>query len=71
MKIHVLLACLIGFLAVGFTIVAPLAMNHRPDSLEMIAHFMQRQGQTYQEASSRLFLPPAPSFQRRGMTALA
>ncbi|MDD3897208.1 MAG: hypothetical protein PHU04_05245 [Candidatus Peribacteraceae bacterium] len=70
MKIHVLLACLIGFLAVGYTLIAPVA--YRPDSVEMIAHFRQRQGGVYKEASSRLFLPPAPapSFQR-GVTALA
>lgn len=72
MKIHIFLACLIGFLAVGYTLLAPIA-PYQPDSVETIAHFQQQQLKTYNEASSRLIVPAksSPIYKKRGVTALA
>lgn len=53
MKVHVIIACLVGILAVGYVLVAPRPTNV-PDSVESIAQ--QRERPATNEASLRLRL---------------
>jgi len=70
MKLHVLLAGLLGILTVGSTVFAQSAPS-QPDSFDMIASATVRGFEIPQKG--RLYLPPvgpAPSVRVRGRTAL-